>query len=125
MNTEKKEKEVNQLPEGITTEMIANARKNPGTATLKLADLPLDDNGDRFLTVLVSVPNRKTMGEFEKWVDKNPDKSKEILINAHLHSHKDQVKADDGLFTGAFDAIVQLMPIRKAIIKNLPSLILE
>ena len=113
------------LPDGITKEMVKAAKTNPGTCNLKLADLPLDDNGDQFLTVLVSVPNRKTMGEFEKWIDKNPDKSKEILINAHLHSHKEQVKADDGLFTGAFDALVQLMPIRKAIIKNLPSLTLD
>ena len=114
-----------ELPEGITIAMVKAAKANPGTCNLKLADLPLDDNGDKFLTVLVSVPSRKSMGEFEKWIDKNPDKSKEILINAHLHSHKDQVKADDGLFTGAFDAIVQLMPIRKAIIKNLQSLILD
>jgi hypothetical protein len=52
-------------------------------------------------------------------VDKNPDKAKEILVNACVLSGKEIVKADDGLFLGAFDAIVKLLPVRTAIIKNL------
>lgn len=106
------------LPEGVTPEQVA-AWKNAWGNKVKLASLPKDDDGNEFLDVVVRVPDRKTMSELEKWIDKNPDKAKEITINACLLSHKDQVKADDGLFAAAFDAISQLIPVRKAIIKNL------
>ena len=71
------------------------------------------------LDVIVRVPDRKTLGEFEKWVDKAPDKAKEILINACVLTHKDEVKADDGLFMAAFDALSKILPYRSATIKNL------
>lgn len=103
---------------GITPEMISEAKAKYGEGKVKLADLPLDDDGDKFLTVLIRVPDRKTLSEFEKWADKQPDKAKEILLNACLLSHKDQVKADDNLFFTCTSAIAELIPIRKAIIKN-------
>jgi hypothetical protein len=34
-------------------------------------------------------------------------------------SHKEEVMADDGLFYGALSGIAELIPVRKAIIKNL------
>lgn len=107
------------LPAGITQEMVDKVLSYKSKSEVRFADLPKDDNGDEVLTVIVSVPSRTSMNEFEKWVDKNPGKAKEILINSHLHSHKDEVKADDGLFAGAFDAIAQLIPVRKAVLKNL------
>lgn len=113
MNKDKK------LPEGITQEMIDKVLAYRSKDQVKIAELPKDDDGNEFLSVLVSVPNRKSLDEFEKWIEKNPGKAKEILLNSHLHSHKDEVKADDGLFAGAFDAIAQLIPVRKAVLKNL------
>ena len=107
------------LPEGITQEMIDKVLTYKKKEDVRLAELPKDDNGDESLNVIVSVPTRVSMNEFEKWIDKNPGKAKEILLNSHLHSHKDEVKADDGLFAGAFDAIAQLIPVRKAVLKNL------
>lgn len=108
----------NKLPAGITEEMVAQAKEKYGDKKVKIAELPKDDNGDEFLSVLVRVPDRKTLDEFEKWMDKSPGKAKEILLNACLLSHKDEVKADDGLFLSAVEAIAQLIPIRKAVIKN-------
>lgn len=58
------------------------------------------------------------LGEFEKWVDKSPDKAKEILVNACVLSNKEAVKDDDGLFFAAFDAITKLIPVRTATVKN-------
>lgn len=107
-----------QLPVGVTAEAIQAWKERYGNDKVKIASLPKDDEGTEFLDVVVRVPDRKTMGEFEKWVDKNPDKAKEILINACVLSSKDVVKADDGLFYGAFDALVKLIPVRAAIIKN-------
>lgn len=112
MTTEKK------LPEGITQEMIDEAKSKHGEGNVKYAELPLDDDGSDTLTVLMRRPTRKVIGEFEKWADSQPNKAKEILVNGTLLSHKDRVKADDGLFFGAFNAAVELMPVRKAIIKN-------
>lgn len=105
--------------EGVTPEMIKSFKERYGDDKIKAAQLPKDDDGNEFLIVVVRVPDRKTLSEFEKWVDKNPDKAKEIMVNACLLSHKEEVKADDGLFFGAFDAIAKLMPVRTAIIKNL------
>jgi len=109
----------NLVPDGVTPEMIQSFKDRYGETKVKLACLPKDDDGNEFLNVIVRVPDRKTLSEFEKWADKNPDKAKEIMVNACLLSCKDEVKADDGLFFGAFDAIAKLMPVRSAIIKNL------
>lgn len=112
------EKEKNQLPEGVTKETIEALKQRYGADKIKIASLPKDDDGTEFMDVVVRTPDRKVLGEFEKWVDKNPDKAKEILINACVLSNKETVKADDGLFLGAFDALVKLIPVRSAILKN-------
>jgi ABC-type proline/glycine betaine transport system substrate-binding protein len=117
---EKKEtKQEISLPVGVTPEMVKAWKERYGEKKVCLADLPKDDDGIEFLTVVVRVPDRKTMSEFEKFADKNPDKAKEIMVNACVLSNKEEVKADDGLFLAAFDATVKLMPVRAAIIKNL------
>ena len=118
MDTKKKEFKA-ILPEGITEEQINAWKERYGAEKVKAASLPMDDNGEKFLDVIVRAPGRKELSEFEKWVDRNPDKAKEILVNSCLLTHKDEVKASDDLFLAAFDAISQLLPIRKAIIKNL------
>ncbi len=107
------------LPEGVTQDTVDAWKERYGEDKVKVASLPKDDDGNEFLDVIVRVPDRKTVGEFEKWVDRDPNKAKEILINACLLTCKDAVKANDGLFYGAFDAIANLLPIRKALIKNL------
>ncbi len=118
-NKEKNKKKAAILPEGVTAEMLNGWKERYGADKVKIAQLPMDDDGTEHKEVVVRVPDRKTMGEFEKWIDKNPDKAKEILINACVLSEKAQVKADDGLFYGAYDALVKLIPVRTAIIKNL------
>lgn len=107
------------LPQGITQKMIADAITKFGESNVKYAELPLDDNRDDFVTVLVRKPSRQVINEYAKWSTANPGKADEILVNSCLLSHKDQVKADDGLFMGAVDAIAQLISIRKATIKNI------
>ena len=112
------EKETIQLPVGVTPDALEAWKLRYGANKIKIASLPKDDDGTEFMDVVVRTPDRKVLGEFEKWVDKNPDKAKEILINACVLSSKDEVKADDGLFLGAFDALVKLIPVRTAILKN-------
>jgi|GEM_PF-668112 len=115
----KVEKKIEKLlPEGVTAEQVKAWKERYGEDKVRPASLPRDDNGDNFLDVVVRAPGRKELSEFEKWIDRNPDKAKEILVNTCLLTHKDEVKEDDDLFLAAFDAISQLLPIRKAVIKN-------
>ncbi len=110
--------EKTELKDGITPEIIKAAKDRYGEDKVKIASLPKDENAEEFLDVLVRVPDRKTQGEFEKWLDKSPDKAKEILVNACVLTNKEAVKADDGLFAGAIDALSKLLVVRTAIIKN-------
>lgn len=113
------QKEGNKLPDGVTQEMIDAWKGRFGKEKIKLGEIPMDEDRTQFLAVIGRVPCRKAMSEFEKWLDKNPDKSKEILINTCLLTCKEQVKADDFLFNGAFDFLTQLIPVARATVKNL------
>lgn len=114
-----KKMETITLPEGITEEHVKTWKDRYGNDKVKFAELPKDDNGDEYFGCIIRVPSRKELSEFEKWVDKNPDKAKEVMVNACVLTGKEIIKADDGLFLGAFDAIAKLIPVRAAILKNL------
>lgn len=107
------------LPEGVTDEMIAAWMERYGEGKVKLASLPVDDDCSASIDVIIRAPGRKEVSEFEKWMDKNPDKAKEILVNTCLLTRKDEVKANEYLFFGAYDAIAQLLQLPKATLKNL------
>ena len=107
------------LPEGVTDEHVKAWKDRYGEDKVKFVELPKDDDGNEHFGCIVRVPTRKELSDFEKWVDKNPDKAKEIMINACVLTGKEIIKADDGLFMGAFDAVSKLIPVRTAIIKNL------
>ncbi|PCH69394.1 MAG: hypothetical protein COC06_07555 [Bacteroidales bacterium] len=107
-----------ELPEGVTPEMMKAWQERYGQKKVQIATLPLDDDGDKTMDIIVRVPDRKTVGEFEKWIDKNPDKAKEVMINACVLFGKEAAKLTDDGFFAAFDAVASLIPIRKAILKN-------
>lgn len=114
-----KEEIKKELPEGITQQMIDDACRKHGKDKLRFLTLPKDDDGNSFLTVLAVVPDRALVGQFRRWADTEPKKADEILVKNGLLSHKDEVIADDGLFYGALDGLANLIPVRKAIVKNL------
>ncbi len=110
---------IKNIPEGCTEAMIKAWWAKYGKDNVKPADLPKGDTeADGFLSIVVRIPTRRIKGQFEKFIDRDPAKAKEILVKACVLTHKDEVLADDGLFEGAVDAIVELIPVRKAIIKN-------
>ena len=111
-------KEELQLPSGITQDQISDAKAKFGDDKVKIALLPTSDSGTDTIAVLCKVPDRRTIGEFEKWIEKNPTKAKEILVKNSILTKVDEVMADDGLFFAAVDAVAELMPLRKAVIKN-------
>lgn len=112
MTTEK------NLPNGITAEMITNAQRTHGEDALRYIDL-LDDNGNVELTVLACVPSRQVTGQYRRYIDTDPARADEIIVKACILSHRDEVLADDSMFYGARNGILQLTSVRQSIVKNL------
>jgi hypothetical protein len=110
-----KEKE---LPAGITQEMIDAAKAKHGADKVKLVAIYKENSDDVDKTVLAVVPSRNIVGQFRRYADSDPRKADEILVKNCLLSHLEEVLADDGLFYGALSGIAELIPIRKAIVKN-------
>lgn len=114
----KKVQEEIVLPDGVTQEQIKSWKERYGDDKVKLAIL-IDFEGRELCSVIVRVPGRQERSEFEKWIDKNPGKAKDVLINACLLSSKDEVKANDDKYEAAYDAIAKLFRISTSTIKNL------
>ena len=112
-----KEKEP-KLPEGITQSMIDQAKAKYGKDKVKFVEILKENSDEVEKTVLVAVPSRNIVSMFTQHVDSNMKKAQEILVKNCLLSHKDEVLANDGLFLGAVTGIVELIPIRRAVIKN-------
>ncbi len=102
----------------IKKEASAEVIAKVGEANLRRIELPLDDNNDEVLEVIVSVPDRRTMGQYMKYQAQNPAKAQEILVKNCLHTDKDQVLADDALFMTCVSALAELIPIREGRIKK-------
>ena len=107
------------LPVGITQAMIDLAIEKHGQANVRYIEIMNEDGNAVELTVLAIVPTRTVLGQYRKFADNEPKRADEILVKACLLSHKDEVLADDGLFTAALTGIADLIPVRKAIVKNL------
>lgn len=110
---------MNKLPEGITEAMVETAKAKHGNDKVRLIDLLDEDGSAVSKTVLAVVPSRVVVGQYRRWAETDPKKADEIIVKACLLSHKDEVLADDGLFYGALAGIAELIPVRKAIVKNL------
>lgn len=109
----------NNLPGGVTQETLKAWKERYGKNKIKLATLSSDDGSFDDFDVIIRVPDRNTMGEFEKWLDKNPNRAKEILIKACLLTDKEKVLANDDMFMSCFNALAEVLPVQKATIKNL------
>ena len=104
------------LPEGITQQMI-DAARGKGLDVRLAAEVPIDDEGNT-RDFLVCVPSRTVLGQFRRYMDSDPKKADDILVKACLLSHKEEVLANDELFTAVMSTISELIVVRKGIIKN-------
>lgn len=108
-----------KLPANITEEMVKNAKEKHGQDKIVLAELFVDNESiDPTLVVMVAVPGSRIRNEYIKWVDRNPNKAEEILLKACVLCDLEMVLADDKLRVAAFDAITQLLPTGKAVLKK-------
>lgn len=89
-----------------------------GIDKLQRIELPLDDDGNDFIEVIVCIPSRGIMGEYLKYQNSNPAKAQEILVKNCLLTDKEQVLADDALFLTCVSALADLIPIRQKVIKK-------
>ncbi|MDD2345194.1 MAG: hypothetical protein RBS19_03270 [Bacteroidales bacterium] len=107
------------LPAGVTEAMVVAAKAKHGQNNVKIIQLPIDDSSSEMKEVLACVPSRIVVGNYRRWSDSDPKKADEILVKNCILSHLDEVLADDGLFYGALSGLSELIPVRKAVIKNL------
>ena len=118
---EKKENKLSKeanLPDGITQEMIDDAKIKYGASKVKFAYILKENSDEVEKTVLVVVPSKNIIGQYRRFADTDPKKADEILVKNCLLSHKEEVLANDELFFGALNGIAELIPMRRAIIKN-------
>jgi hypothetical protein len=113
-----KEKEKTTLPEGVTQEQIAEFKKKYGDDKVKLVHL-YDDKDTPVGDVVACVPGRRILGMWEKFIEKDPDKSKDILVKNCLLSSKEKAETDEGFFLACARGISELIPLHKAVVENL------
>ena len=107
-----------ELPEGITAEMITEAKAKHGEGKVKYIDI-INDETSETKTVLAAVPSRSVIGFYQRFETSDPKKAQELLVKNCLLSHKEEVLANDALFYGALSGIAELIPVRRAVVKNL------
>lgn len=119
-------KKVNQLETGLRTvsQEVIDALKAqyPNKAQkneLKRLFLPLNELGTEELEVIACVPDRNTVTQFMRFVESQPKKAQELLVNQCLLTSKEEVMADDYLFFSCAGLIAELFPIRQGRLKNL------
>lgn len=103
------------LPAGITEELVQGLKEKHGEVIL--AEIGEEPN---VMSVVAVRPPKMAICEYEKWSESDPDKAKQIMVNAGLKSHVDQVYANDYLFMSVYAAVCELQPIRKGVIIDLP-----
>lgn len=105
-----------KLPEGVTEEMVADAKERYGAvsqAVLTTAE------GEYLEDIVVHAPSGFIMTEFEKQLDRNSEKAKKLLINGCIvgADTKKRIAAlgnGNVLFNAAFAACSEMLPIGKA-----------
>lgn len=106
----------------MTKEQVKLAKetieKVGGEENLRRLELPTDDTGVDTLEVIVRVPNRKTLGQYLKFVQSNPAKAQEILVKNCVLTNLEAILDDDGLFLTACSQLAELIPIREGVIKK-------
>jgi hypothetical protein len=118
MKTEGTKNEKDQLPTGITKEMIDGWKEKYGDDMIRLKTLYRDNSIEPVYTV-TRVPSRPIVNEFMKLIDKNFDKAMGILVaNCCLHN-VEEIKKDPELFLTCGKAIADDLPIGRAESKKL------
>ena len=83
------------------------------------------EGSGEFVTLVIRKPGRLEVSQFELWVDKNPDKAKEILVNSCIcvpaaqPQAKEIAKSTTDAFLNTYKGIMELYPVGKAEVLDL------
>jgi hypothetical protein len=103
---------------GATPAEIRAWKERYGENKLHVVTIPADDD-EKELEFIARTPDRRVISEIEKWAEKDPNKAKEIVINACVLTCKDEIKGNDYYFLSAYVSLSKLVKIKEAQIKNL------
>lgn len=105
----------NELPSGVTQDMVNAWKAQYGKVKLKTV---YPEESEPYSTV-TTVPDRKVVGEYFKWIDKDINRANMVLIrNCVLHDKENIIKTDE-LFYLVAKAITEDLPIGRTDTKNL------
>jgi len=108
----------NQLPTGVTQVDIDAWKEKYGSDKVCIATL-VPDVPEKAMDVIIRIPDRAVYNQYDKWAATEPGRARDILVNSCLLSHKEIVKSDDELYFSCCFAIMELLPLHKAIVKKL------
>jgi hypothetical protein len=122
MNIIKRFGEDFELAEGISAEEYAQALKDVEgiEQKIKFFDIEFDEDGLEKKEIMFIVPDRTAVANYQRFSDTNPSKASKDIFNACVKSHK-QIVLDskfDYAFNACLNAISQIIPISKAILKK-------
>lgn len=107
-----------ELPNGLTSDRY-KALKDKWGSLVSIVEAEVDSKGGTTLVAVKSPENDRTVcGQFERFVDSNPDKAREILIqNCVLHG-KEEVLENNYAFRSVSMLLIEMIPTGKARVKN-------
>lgn len=113
-----KEKELKPvLPEGLSQDQYDSWKDKWGNL-LHIVDAPIDRKKTTPVVVKSPENDRVVCGQFERFVDSNPDKAREILIqNCVLHG-KELVLENNYAFRAVSEFLIEQIPTAKVALKN-------
>lgn len=103
----------------VTKEMLDAARKIHGKVDVYSLD---DADGNNYGDIMLKVPSPKALSEWEKWLDKDPMKSRRILVNATLVNRIEEIKdwaENSNEFYAAYNSATFMIPTGKGTLKKL------
>lgn len=100
------------------TKKVIRAEHANDADKLKTLIVPTDDSESHFIEVAALIPNRRVLSQHMKYLDTNPAKAQDILVNSCVLTSKDRIKADDFMYNTTVALLAELIPIGQGLIKN-------
>ncbi len=100
------------------TKKVIRAEHAEELEKLKTLEVPTDESESHFIEVAALVPNRRVLSQHMKFIDSNPSKAQDILVNNCVLTSKDRIKADDFMYNTTVALLAELIPIGQGRIKN-------
>lgn len=107
------------LPEGVTIDQY-NIWMEEHNRKVFVFEVPLDEDEDETALVVLRsyAADRTVCGQFEKWIDKDPQRARTILIKYSTLHGKDILTKNNFAFQAASNFLIEKFPMMKGAVKN-------